>query len=97
MKIYVSEEFHRQHQMLGRDQISNMWFFNLYFQKNARVDQFTFERLNLNNLTGNDFQYAFLAETECDELSPGNRENLQAQYLIQKGEKWPVCFLERIN
>ena len=95
-RIYVSSNVHRDFDTLGRDLSSNPWFFNVFFDCQLSVSQFTFAwppTLPADITEGEIFTYAFLTTTEFNELGSEGQQEIEEIYLVRNIYNGQIIFL----
>jgi len=95
-RIYVSANVHRDLNTLGRNLSSQPWFFNVFFDCQLSVSQFTFAwppALPENLIKEEIFTYAFLTAAEFNELEPYGKQEIEALYFAKNIYDGQILFL----
>lgn len=80
--IYISENIYKEYQMLGRDDASSAWMFNIYFNCNLERSRFDYSNLP-EDLLKNDYRYAYISKTDWQNLRKGSKTFLKTRYMIK--------------
>jgi len=94
MTMYISPSFNEKYEMLGRDKISCLWFFNIFFQSNARIEQFEFYNFAFSKFINEYSEYAFLTNSDWESMTFDQINEVHNQYNISY-DNYGFYFLEK--
>ena len=94
VKILVSKDVHKRSWMLGRDDRSHCWMFNIFFNQQFEYDQFI--DAEFDDITDANYTFAFLTFDDWNKLTEKKlTAKLQQKYEIKPDKKIGVVFLKK--
>ncbi|HPS55476.1 MAG TPA: hypothetical protein PLP05_07760, partial [Sedimentisphaerales bacterium] len=94
VKILISKDIYSKSWMLGRDDRSHCWMFNIFFNKKFEYEQFI--DAEFNDITALDYTFAFLTFDDWNKLSENKlTAQLQQKYEIKTDKNIGIVFLKK--
>jgi hypothetical protein len=94
VKILVSKDLHKRSWMLGRDDRSHCWMFNIFFNQEFEYDQFI--DAEFDDITAANYTFAFLTFDNWNKLIEKKlAAKLQQKYEIKSDKKIGIVFLKK--
>jgi len=96
-RVFISKGIFDKYRILSRDIFSSRWMFNLYFDCDLSVSQFSYSACDdgLSELLNGSYMYVYITIGEWNAFNPMVKEELNRRYSRDSDKNIGVCFLWR--